>query len=94
MLQPILRQIRFNTCLKGQTAKISLDDFPELTLSGKVSEISNIKSEFALATPNTKTGNFVKIVERSPVVIKIEIPSGVKDKFKSGMSCTVTIATK
>ncbi|MBB6498495.1 hypothetical protein [Pedobacter cryoconitis] len=81
--------------LKGQSAKIVIDNFPELTLSGKVLEInSKIKSEFALTSPNTNTGNFVKMVERFLVIIKVEIPSGVREKLKNSMSCTVTVATK
>ena len=81
--------------LKGQAATIIVDDFPEFNLSGKVSEISHQKNvnDFALTAPNNQTGNYVKMVERFPVIIKLEIPAAAKDKFKSKMSCSVKVAT-
>jgi hypothetical protein len=82
--------------LKGQTAQIVIDGFPELNLSGKVSEINKLKNEtgtFALTPPDNKSGNFIKMVERFPVVIKAEVPSKLKNRFKSGMSCSVSVNT-
>jgi len=81
--------------LKGQTATINVDAFPEFNLSGKVSEISHQKNvnDFTLTAPNNETGNYVKMVERFPVTIKLEIPAAAKDKFKSKMSCSVKVAT-
>jgi|GEM_PF-1379224 len=79
--------------LKGQSAKIVVDDFPEISLSGKVSEISNLKNDSPLSSPNNQSGNYVKMIERFPVTIKVEIPAADKDKFKSRMSCTVRVTT-
>lgn len=80
---------------KGQTAKVTVDDLPEFNLSGKVAEISHQKNEndFPFTTPNNQTGNYVKIMERFPVIIKLEIPAAAKDKFRSKMSCSVKVAT-
>lgn len=82
--------------LKGQSAKIIVDDLPDLDLSGKVSEINTIKNEtgtFPLASPDHKSGNFVKMVERFPVTFNIEIPSAFKDKLKNKMNCSVRVNT-
>lgn len=79
--------------LKGQPAKIVMDDFPEISFSGKVSDIGNLKNELPLSSPDNQSGNYVKMVERFPVSIKVEIPPGDKDKFKNKMSCTVSVAT-
>jgi hypothetical protein len=82
--------------IKGQPVKIIIDSFPELTVSGKVSEISSKKIEangFALTSPNTASGNFVKMVERFPVTIKADLPAAVNTRLKNGMSCTVTVFT-
>lgn len=82
--------------LKGQSAKIVIDDFPDLNLSGKVSEIGNSKNEangFAHVPPDNKSGEFIKMVERFPVTIKGKIPSGLKERFKNGISCNVKVAT-
>ncbi|HWW37786.1 hypothetical protein [Pedobacter sp.] len=70
-----------------------MDDFPDLSLSGEVMEISNVKKESPLNTPNNQSGNYVKIVERFPVNIKVEIGARDKEKFKNQMSCTVRVAT-
>lgn len=79
--------------LKGQSVKIVIDDFPEISLSGKVSEIGKLKNESPFSSPNNQSGNYVKMVERFPVIIKGEIRPADKDKFKSRMSCTVSVAT-
>lgn len=81
---------------KGQSVKIVIDDFPDLNLSGKVSEIGNSKNEangFPLVPPDNKSGNFIKMVERLPVTIKGEMPSGLKERFKNGISCSIKVAT-
>ena len=81
--------------LKGQSVKIVIDDFPDLNLSGKVAEIGNLKNEkdFPLTAPNNQTGNYVKMEERLPVIIKGQMPSGFKERFKNGISCNVKVAT-
>lgn len=82
--------------LKAQSAKIIIDDFPDLNLSGKVSEINTIKNEtdtFTLVSPDHKSGNFVKMLERFPVTFNVEIPSALKDKLKNRMSCSVSVNT-
>lgn len=82
--------------LKGQSAKIIIDGFPELNLSGKVEKINNTKNEadtFKVAPPDNSSGNFIKLIERSPVTIKVEIPSAFKSKLKSRTSCSVKVAT-
>ncbi|SMC61246.1 HlyD family secretion protein [Pedobacter nyackensis] len=79
--------------LNGQSAKIVVDDFPELSLSGKVSEISNVKNAFPLSSPSSQSGNDVKRVERFTVTITVELPPADKDKFKDRMNCTVRVST-
>lgn len=74
--------------MKGQPARIILDAFPDASFSGKISKIGNLKNNGA-----HMPGNFVKIVERAPVNIKVEVPDTMRGKFKHGMSSTVTITT-
>lgn len=87
------RSVQEQHLLKGQSVKVVLDDLPETSLSGKILEIGGLKNNSALISPNTATGKFVKMIERFPVVISVEIPSATEDKFKTGMSCTVKVAT-
>lgn len=82
--------------LKGQSANIVVDDFPEFHLSGKVSELNNLKNEtgtFPVTPPDNRTGNYIKMVERLPVTLKVEIPLALKDKLKDRMSCSVKVGT-
>ncbi|RQO75547.1 hypothetical protein DBR43_09410 [Pedobacter sp. KBW06] len=82
--------------LQGQSANIVIDDFPEFNLSGKVSELNNLKNEtgtFPVTPPDNRSGNYIKMVERLPVTLKVEIPLALKDKLKSRMSCSVKVAT-
>ncbi|MDR6783352.1 hypothetical protein ABIE26_000160 [Pedobacter africanus] len=79
--------------LTGQSAKIVVDDFPELSFSGKVTGISSLKNQLPFVAPDNQSGNYVKMEQRIQVVIKVEIPPADKDKFKSRMSCTVIVAT-
>lgn len=79
--------------LKGQSVKIIMDDIPEISLSGKVLEIGKLKNGSPFNSTNNQSGNYVKMVERFPVTIKVEIRPVDKVKFKSRMSCTVSVAT-
>lgn len=79
--------------LKGQSVEIIMDDLPEISLSGKVSEIGKLKNESPFNSTNNQSGNYVKMVERFPVTIKVEMRLVDKDKLKSRMSCTVSVAT-
>ncbi|SDL34781.1 hypothetical protein SAMN04487898_117134 [Pedobacter sp. ok626] len=79
--------------LKGQSVKIIMDDIPEISLSGKVLEIGKLKNGSPFNSTNNQSGNYVKMVERFPVTIKVEIRPVDKDKLKSRMSCTVSVAT-
>lgn len=79
--------------LKGQSAKILVDDFPEISLSGKVAEIGKLKNESPLNSANNQSGSYVKMIETFPVTIKVEVRPTDKDKFKSRMSCIVSVST-
>lgn len=82
--------------VKGQSTTIVIDNFPEISLSGKISEISkkeDTANKSQLTTPNTKSGSYIQITERVPVSIKVEIPIADREKFKSGMNCTVKVDT-
>lgn len=87
------KQAQLHHLVKGQSVKIVLDELPEMSLSGKITAISDLKNNAPLVSPNTASGNYVKMTESFPVIINTEIPSAIKDKLRSGMRCTVTVAT-
>jgi membrane fusion protein (multidrug efflux system) len=60
----------------GQPAKIAVDAYPQLDLTGHVDSIQlGSGSKFTAFPPENATGNFIKIVQRVPV--KIIIDSGL-----------------
>ncbi|MGS0825569.1 HlyD family secretion protein [Shewanella sp. 0m-8] len=78
----------------GQAVEVILDMFPDSTLTGTVSSTSpSTGAQFSLLPPDNATGNFVKVVQRVPVKIKLMIPSALKGRVVPGLSAEVTINT-
>jgi membrane fusion protein (multidrug efflux system) len=77
----------------GQAAQVTLDAFSGRTLSAHVDSFSGgTGSRFALLPPDNASGNFTKVVQRVPVLIRID------DKprdlvLRPGLSAFVTVRT-
>ncbi|PWB73862.1 hypothetical protein C3F09_04665 [candidate division GN15 bacterium] len=57
----------------GDAVEITVDAFPDRTLTGKVGLIgAAAASQFSLIPPNNASGNFTKVTQRVPVKILIE----------------------
>ena len=57
----------------GQPARVTVDAFPDLKLTGHVDSWSpGTGSTFALLPPDNATGNFTKVVQRVPVKIVLD----------------------
>ncbi|UEG53787.1 HlyD family secretion protein [Mucilaginibacter daejeonensis] len=79
----------------GQKVKIEVDAFPDLELEGNVYNFSPATgARFSLLPPDNATGNFVKVVQRVPVKIKINANKETLDKLRAGMSVNVSVTTK
>ena len=78
---------------KGQPATVRVDTYPGLTLSAVVTGISPATgAEFALLPPQNATGNWVKVVQRVPV--RLKLTDGAKTPpLRTGMSVSVKIDT-
>ena len=77
----------------GQTASIEADTFPGLTWQAEVSSISAATgAEFSLLPPQNASGNWVKVVQRIPVSLKL-LESHPQAELRAGMSVQVTIDT-
>jgi membrane fusion protein (multidrug efflux system) len=78
----------------GQPARIAVDAFPDLTLTGHVESWSpGTGSTFALLPPDNATGNFTKVVQRIPVKIVLDGNSALGVFVRPGMSVEATIDT-
>lgn len=79
----------------GEKVNIEVDAYPELKLEGSVWNFSPATgAKFSLLPPDNATGNFVKVVQRVPVKIKINADSTVMKKLRPGMSVNVSVITK
>lgn len=77
----------------GDTAHFTADAFSNRVFSGVIISFSPATgSSFSLLPPDNSTGNYVKIVQRIPVRIRV---TGTKEEInllKAGMNVNVTIA--
>ena len=76
----------------GQAATVHLDTYAKRELHGHVESIAGgTGARFALLPPDNATGNFVKVVQRVPVVIRVDGAEGLS--MRPGMSADVTVRT-
>ena len=78
----------------GQSARVTVDAFPDLRLRGHVDSWSpGTGSVFALLAPDNATGNFTKVVQRVPVKIVLDPHAALGTLVRPGMSVEATIDT-
>jgi membrane fusion protein (multidrug efflux system) len=78
----------------GQRARVSIDSFPGRALEGKVESLAGgTGSRFSLLPPDNASGNFTKVVQRVPVLVRLE-PSEGMPPLRPGLSAEVTVLTK
>jgi len=78
----------------GEPARVTVDAFPGVVLSGHVDSWSPASgAQFSLLPPDNATGNFTKVVQRIPVKIVLDPDPRVGDLLRPGMSVIATIDT-
>ena len=80
----------------NQTVAVKIDAYPSLRITGKVdSYIGATGAKFSLLPPDNSTGNFVKIVQRVPVRIKlIGLTAEQRALLLPGLSAFVSVSVK
>jgi membrane fusion protein (multidrug efflux system) len=80
----------------GQPAEVRIDSYPGVVFTGAVNSISaGTGSRFSLLPPENATGNWVKVVQRVPVKIRLDGKEvGNPQPLRAGMSAVVTIRLK
>ena len=77
----------------GQAAKITIDTYGGRTFAGHVDSIAaGTGSRFSLLPPDNASGNFTKVVQRVPVLVRLDGPVDVP--LRPGMSASVVVLTK
>lgn len=78
----------------GQKVEFAVDAFPGRSFSGRVDSImAGTGAAFSLLPPENATGNYVKVVQRIPVKIAIDLESDPQHLLRVGMSVVPTIHT-
>ena len=79
----------------GEKVDLVVDAFPHKTIQGEVESFAGATgAKFSLLPPDNATGNFVKVVQRVPVRIKIQADSEFVSQLRPGMSVKVVVHTK
>jgi membrane fusion protein (multidrug efflux system) len=78
----------------GQKATVVLDMHPDITWEAEVESISPVTgAEFAILPPQNASGNWVKVVQRLPVKLRLTERPG-EPPLRAGMTAYVSIDTK
>ncbi|MGB7300534.1 MAG: HlyD family secretion protein [Burkholderiaceae bacterium] len=88
-----LKETQLTHLEKGQRATLSIDAYPDVEWQAVVSDIAPATgAEFALLPPQNATGNWVKVVQRVPVHLHIELQPDAP-RLRAGMTVTASIDT-
>ncbi|QJD95885.1 HlyD family secretion protein [Mucilaginibacter robiniae] len=89
------KETQLDKIRNGQKVGIEVDAYPDMKLDGTVYNFSPATgAKFSLLPPDNATGNFVKVVQRIPVKIKINASKEVIDKLRPGMNVNVSVSIK
>jgi len=77
---------------EGQKVDVRIDAFPGEKIEGTVYSFSGATgARFSLLPPDNATGNFVKVIQRLPVKVAMNVPKDLATKLRPGMSAKVTV---
>jgi membrane fusion protein, multidrug efflux system len=78
----------------GQKAKLKIDAIGGSEIDAEVESFApGTGSQFALLPPENATGNFIKIVQRVPVRLRVIPPKELVDRLLPGLSVKVSVNT-
>ncbi|HVP62443.1 MAG TPA: HlyD family secretion protein [Myxococcaceae bacterium] len=76
----------------GQKVTVRVDTYGRRDFQGHVESLAGASgARFALLPPDNASGNFVKVVQRVPVLVRLDQAPGVP--LRPGMSAVVTVRT-
>jgi membrane fusion protein, multidrug efflux system len=91
-----LKETQLGRVKAGMPALVQIDTFPGKTFHGVVDSISaGTGARFSLLPPENATGNWVKVVQRVPVKVRLDPKEfGNPHTLRAGMSAVVTVRVK
>jgi membrane fusion protein (multidrug efflux system) len=90
------KETQLNSIRSGQAVEIKIDAIPGLTVKGKVESFTGATgSKFSLLPPDNATGNFIKITQRFPIRISMDLfgPENKPTVLYPGLSAFVKVKT-
>ncbi len=92
-IQVNIKEVKLTHIAIGQSADVVLDAYPNVTWKAEVASISPATgAEFSLLPPQNATGNWVKVVQRIPLRLKLA-PKASAPPLRAGMTATISIDT-
>jgi membrane fusion protein (multidrug efflux system) len=89
------KETQLDNLRDGEKVDIQVDAYPDWKLRGTVFNFSPATgAKFSLLPPDNATGNFVKVVQRIPVKIKIIAGKDTIARLRPGMSANVSVIFK
>ena len=89
-----LKETQLTHVLEGQSASITVDAYPGVEWPATVDTIAPATgAEFSVLPPQNATGNWVKVVQRIPVLLDVE-QTPKTTPLRAGMTVTVAIDTE
>jgi membrane fusion protein, multidrug efflux system len=78
----------------GQTATVKVDTYPDVQWRGVIESVSPAAAqEFSLLPAQNSSGNWVKVVQRIPVRIRVDTRDGNLPPLRAGMSVEAEVDT-
>lgn len=85
------KETQLTHMLEGQPASVVADAYPDHAWRALVAAIAPATgAEFAVLPPQNATGNWVKVVQRIPVLIRVEASAG-QPPLRAGMTVAVAV---
>jgi membrane fusion protein (multidrug efflux system) len=80
--------------LPGQRAVVTVDTYPDLQWHGTVESVSPAAAQqFSLLPAQNSSGNWVKVVQRVPLRVRVDAGQGNLPILRAGMSVEVNVDT-
>jgi membrane fusion protein (multidrug efflux system) len=78
----------------GQPVTVTIDAYPDVAWHGTVESISPAAAqEFSLLPAQNTSGNWVKVVQRVPMRVRVDTTENNKPPLRAGMSAVVDVET-
>jgi membrane fusion protein (multidrug efflux system) len=88
------KETQLNYVRAGQPATVTIDAYPDLEWHGTVESVSPAAAEeFSLLPAQNTSGNWVKVVQRVPMRIRLDTTAKTYPPLRPGMSAQVDVDT-